>query len=373
MTKIFEMYKFPAVSPVRDEYIPKEKQEHDVVAPGCLVGIEVEVENIKNWPGGDDVHDQIEWQTLWNVTEDGSLRNNGREFISLPMKAQHIERSLRWLFKNIDPKRDFSPRTSVHVHINARTLDVTQLKLFTFIYMIFEGALFNFVGKDRDKNIHCVPVVGSNLLANWAVNPEYMGRQMQLNWMKYCAYNICPIIDGTRGTIEFRHMHGTDDVDKLMNWINIILCIKNYIENVPEKIIVEDILALNSTSGYVHYADSIFGALLNQLRTYPNFERDMEKGVTAVKTVIGVSKAIRKLISIARDAAIKDKPKATKSPTKKSYAQMVAEVQEMGTIVWDTPNQPGVVTTAGTGGQWFVQPTPVQPQALDINFDGEEF
>src|SRR6266849_8881837 len=84
-----------------------------------FVGIEVEMEDTLNkFSSGLYEH-------LWTFRADGSLRNNGLEAVSIPLKGEWIKRGLKTLFdciKNIH----FSPRTSIHIHLDVRELNLNQ-------------------------------------------------------------------------------------------------------------------------------------------------------------------------------------------------------------------------------------------------------
>jgi len=295
--KINELFRFSALPEIKDTDVPEYPQKWSVVDPSSKIGIEVEVENVRHIP-------DIPWY-LWNITEDGSLRNYGREFISLPIKAKYAESALRWLFDNLPEERVFSRRTSVHIHLNARNFTLEQLKLFLFVYLVFEGTLFSFVGQKRDKNIHCVPLLGSSLLP-LRIDGELLKSNINLRWMKYCALNIAPIIepDNRKGTIEFRHMHGTDDIDKLMVWINIILSLKMYVYKTSPENIISNILMLNTNSQYRNFAEEVFGEYVKYFFTDMDYQEainSMEEGVTRVKLLIGSGRFIDELITVPKE------------------------------------------------------------------------
>jgi predicted small secreted protein len=156
-----------------------------------LIGIEVEVEAAQAAIAN--------LNKVWNMTTDGSLRNNGAEFVSKPIMASDAPITLKHLLSQyLQQDCCFSPRTSVHV------------------------ALFQFAGRGRIKNIYCVPLVDTNLLLGLAGSDNVLR-----NWSKYTSLNLLPVRE--QGTVEFRHMHGTFDVTKLCNWIGLITKLKEYV------------------------------------------------------------------------------------------------------------------------------------------------
>ena len=212
MTTILDMYGMAPV-PV---YIPKGLQDaSDVwkIDSKEVVGIEVEVENQAHCRPTNRV---------WQSTDDGSLRNGGIEFISQPIPAEYAPAALKHLFHgDFDQEYCFSPRTSVHVHLNMQDVQSEKVIDLLMIYGLFEKALFRFVGKARWKNIYCTPITETNLLSGLAE------RGIRMHWEKYTGFNLLPLQE--KGTVEFRHMHGTIDVKKLSVWVDLIVHLKAYV------------------------------------------------------------------------------------------------------------------------------------------------
>lgn len=186
-----------------------------------LVGIEVEVEN----------YDALQMpRSAWLAKEDGSLRNNGMEWVTRPMAAKYARAALTDLLVNaLAEECCFSPRTSVHVHVDTLNLEVSKIRLLTVLYSIFEPLLYRFAGRGRNKNIFCVPVLETQLLD--IMQGGHSLSVMTQRWEKYSGYNIKPL--ETLGTVEFRHMHGTRDVDKLTIWIDLLTRMVDYVHATP--------------------------------------------------------------------------------------------------------------------------------------------
>lgn len=244
---------------------------HNVEDKSTLIGIEVEVENLPNAPSGDP---------FWFITEDGSLRNHGREYITPPLRAGSVEYALRYLFKHLGGLNyKFTPRCSVHVHMNVRTMTPEQVYHMILIYLLFEKQIFNWIGHERDKNIHCVPLYDTIFISQLR---NCLAGNFN-NWHKYTALNVLTIFK--RGTIEFRHMHGTDDIDKLMTWINIILKLKMYVyRNEDIQASLQKLFLLNSNSQYRQFAYNVFGKeITDMLLNNSDYMLNMEQGVCFAK------------------------------------------------------------------------------------------
>lgn len=149
-------------------------------------------------------------------THDGSLRNDGMEFISKPLDRGTLLHSFRNLHAEIqlyEPEQAFSPRTSTHVHINCRTLTEEQTRQLILFYALFEDFFFAMVNKDRRSNIHCVPLTETFLPQLY----RYELLRYIKSWHKYTALNVLPLTK--QGSIEFRHLQGTRDDQLLSDWL----------------------------------------------------------------------------------------------------------------------------------------------------------
>lgn len=260
-----------------------------LIAPDCFCGIEVEVENIKNRV--------LISNDVWLVKGDNSLRNNGLEFISMPVKGRDLTRSLELLFRVLPEYAQFSPRTSIHVHVNVLDLDVEQAERFLILYLLFEKLLYRFVGRDRDHNVFCVPLQDTYRIRNMIENFRYRlsrGASVEGEEYRYAGLNLACLFKF--GTFEFRQLGGTKRVDQIVAWVNMLQSLRNHS-------MVEDyrnvIMELNTTSDYRAFLYLIFGDIASNF-DLSFVDRDMERGVYAVKHAL--VKKIKYTISEESDA-----------------------------------------------------------------------
>lgn len=161
------------------------------------------------------------WSTylekLCSVTVDHSLRNNGKEIITVPLPYKESVQTFSDIRSALElGENPYSHRTSTHVHLNVLSLDLDQLKHLVLLYALFEPVFFAFVGAERKRNIHCVPL-------NYTLLPRYYREKVSglLNvWSKYTAFNLLPV--KKQGTVEFRHLYGTGDVEVYRKWLQLI-------------------------------------------------------------------------------------------------------------------------------------------------------
>jgi hypothetical protein len=240
-------------------------------APGLLYGLELEVEGARN-----------DWKTVgMTVKEDGSLRNNGLEFITKPMTYSNLGYLLEYFFKRNPITADnYSERCSVHVHINALDMTEDEIAAFCLVYQVFERVLFNWIGHGRDKNIFCVPWYDT--LMTYRVVDRIINKDNYVlrGWQKYTALNLTPLT--TQGTMEFRHMEGTHDVARILTWVRLIGYMYTFARTLGLEKTKSNFIDLNTTSQYMATLEQVFQQDAPVLRT-PGFEEKIEDGVLRMK------------------------------------------------------------------------------------------
>lgn len=253
--------------------------------PDLLYGIELEIEN---------TGDITTVPSLFHITTDGSLRNNGKEYISGPATYHTLYYGLSKFFKknplvtlleedgDYSPLSNYSDRTSIHVHTNFRDMSLGDLASLLLLYQFLEKVLFAYCGEGREDNIFCTPLSQTLVVRN--VLPQLLENKLDIpsltrDWVKYTALNISPL--ATYGTVEWRHMPGTNDLNKIAGWLRIIGAIIRTIKNNPFDYLLNFILNLNTTSLYNGFLDRFFWDV-PELRV-KNYIEFMEAGVMDTK------------------------------------------------------------------------------------------
>lgn len=210
------------------------------------IGMEIELE-------GYDVHHDQAWAQLdplfWRQVEDGSLRNHGRELVSIPVAGKCIDYAIheyeQWVKKN---PVSWSVRTSIHVHCNVNTFTFDQLYYLTTLYAIYENLFFSLAHPNRKGNPFCFPLTSTS--------PDVAHHITANN--KYCAYNTGPI--ERQLTVEFRHMHGTDDCRLIRRWAQLICKLYRHAERTYNPKWRQDLLKVFENASYFELAKRMFGA-----------------------------------------------------------------------------------------------------------------
>lgn len=165
---------------------------------------------------------------FWNTEQDGSLRG-GLEYVSKPLSAESVKPALSALFKEIKDEKgipEYSFRCSTHIHVNVQDLDQEELFTMIFLYMMYENVFMNYVDAERVGNRFCLRFQDAGALitefTKLVKNTRSYGlaraiRNLNQNTLKYAALNMYTLV--TYGTLEFRALEGTNNVDKIHNWV----------------------------------------------------------------------------------------------------------------------------------------------------------
>ena len=212
------------IRPSGRTYLP----DQSLYDPKCLIGVEIEVE----YPG-------ISYRTskyqanpdFWKMDGDGSLRNNGTEYISdPPLFGRDLITALVELEQGLtEAGAQISSRCGLHIHMDVSELTVDELLAFVVGTSLVEPSLFRYVGKERAQNIHCLPFADTgNVLPflngiKYGRTPDDVLRSIK-SACKYSALNIRPVT--YQGSVEFRHHAGSFSASRILEWINILMRIK---------------------------------------------------------------------------------------------------------------------------------------------------
>jgi hypothetical protein len=251
--------------------------EHDVYKaanPDLIVGIECEIEG---WNTEEELRHKG-----FHFESDGSLRNNGMEAITKPTKSKFVPALLEGLYKHYNiTNENYSQRCSTHIHVNCQSMTLEQVKLLALLYQVLERPIFGFIGHDRQDNIFCVPWSQCNLSVDFAHKFIYDPNYTIRSWQKYTALNLLPLRD--RGTVEFRHLEGTCDLERITAWLNIIGMMHRYACEHDYTDFKSTILEMNSISNYGAFIESVLGEHCVHLISLPSYQQDISLGVIDCK------------------------------------------------------------------------------------------
>jgi hypothetical protein len=240
------------------------------------IGIEIEVERVDNYSAS-----LVQEYSVWSQREDHSLRDNGWEFVSLPIKGNRITFALNQFFATINSNCRFSPRTSIHIHCNVLDMSPEKIAVMLGAYSLTEELLYKFVGEERDKSNFAVPFKESDA---YDFIEYFLDDRINFNLEanRYAGLNI----DSIRkfGTLEFRHLGGTSDKVKIVKWINLIFCLKRYAQKTEWATMKYNIDRLNTVSSYALLVNEIYGECKGYL-DQSKLLKDMERPAASLKKI----------------------------------------------------------------------------------------
>jgi len=215
------------------------------------IGVEVEIEQV----GRMACHG-------WEWKLDGSLRNSGMEFVTeygcrvwnFPQRIANLHKTLNKHF----PHREYTERTSVHVHLDVRRFDELQLANLLILYTLLEDPLFALCPPHRRENIFCVPIRESMGLPIFDIWKYVDGYQ------KYTALNLLCL--PAFGTVEFRHQHGTDQPNALIPWVLLLSLIKMVAQTIDHEQLKGMVSGLKMSSQYDTFLQTLFGPWAAMIR-----------------------------------------------------------------------------------------------------------
>jgi len=255
------------------------------------VGIEVEIER---WTGA-PVWNHAD-KHIWSAKSDGSLRNDGIEWVTTsPIPMSTAPSRLELLFAQKPEKAEFTDRCSIHVHLDVRDLTCQQIKNLQIAYLPVENLIFNFAGRWRAKDIFCVPLGDTVRTCQDIFIPDINEvHYLKRGSSKYAALNSGSVKG--LGTLEFRHLEGTSDITRITNWLHIINCLYQWSIRHTEDEIVEIIGRLNTSSQYGGYLQEVFGEYAGLLFV-DNLQEEMEANVTLVKLLSKLNPLANKTVA----------------------------------------------------------------------------
>lgn len=196
----------------------------------CMIGLEFELENMPY----DEVLDSTNstFNKYWSVTNDGSLRNNGLEFVlRRPRMGAGISTaltSLEALFKRVQNKPECTQYTSTHVHLDVSQMTMYDYMKFLFVYRYFDEALTMSCGKHRYGNLYCLTFEQANagfLKLKDVISTEgFSFRDYNMENHKYGSCNLAAT--NHYGSLEFRALGGCTSKNEAADWINTLCQIK---------------------------------------------------------------------------------------------------------------------------------------------------
>lgn len=181
----------------------------------AFVGVEIEVEKVPRKMYADKI-------PCWGLFTDGSLRNNGVEFVTVPnLRICSLYTALTILSEHFHKVQlSFSHRTSVHVHHNMLYKTFAEVESAYALYLLAERDLYVLAGLSRINSPFCRP-------NTWVRDITGKSRYFGLNRLALGKY----------ASFEFRQLEGNLNAERIFHWVVITGLLVDYVNRIgPERI-----------------------------------------------------------------------------------------------------------------------------------------
>lgn len=279
---------------------------HDaLVLQQCLMGVEVEVE------GAEVMRDAV--PDFWIVGDDPSLRNNGVECkFEMPLCGADLVKALRdfeMYFVGLDVNHPLY-RTSTHIHLDVRDTELQTLRNIVLSYIAVERVLIRNIAPERgEHHIFSLPfykATGDEQALAFLFHEDYgFIREGPRKANKYSAMNIKTLMyqngggpvprgdgnaprnmrHGAVGSLEFRFFPSTTKAGEILEWINLIQCLKSFAERHQEWVPGEFSQKI-SEMGMEHFLAIVFGDMRAQDLKYDGYANDLLEGVRCAQDIV---------------------------------------------------------------------------------------
>jgi hypothetical protein len=218
-------------------------------------GIEIETEG-ENLPRSSP---NPLFKKTWKIEVDGSLRgeDNAEYVLRKPCKEEDVREVLGLLKEAGEANEsvfDESIRAGVHIHLNIQSY--TPLELLTFIttYYILEDLLVHWCGKERVGNHFCLRASDAEFVINKLLEScqKKDWRHLNTEDIRYTALNLTSMFK--YGSIEFRSMRSTKDLNDIETWIKLIAQLEKGARKFSNpKEVIHAISEMNGPSRFIEF------------------------------------------------------------------------------------------------------------------------
>ncbi len=253
------------------------------------IGLEIETETQLPYEYVSDLLD------FWTTHPDGSLRNNGVEYvfrIPLDYKSKEYTKALDLFDKQVKQTKFLkSPYSSVHVHLNMNDKDMISILNFVTLYFLFEEILAEYCGNERNGNLFCLKASNAEqifkifrdmTISIWNGSGYSFIRNLNNAYLKYSGLNIVPL--RTQGSLEVRTHPGTVKREEIERWVGILYKIYSKADKYLSPVeIVNRLLGARSKESFCIQHFEEFSEFLN----LSNLDIKMEDSIWYATSIAG--------------------------------------------------------------------------------------
>lgn len=235
-------------------------------------GVEIEVEG-RRLP--------VVLEKYWRVERDGSLRGpeNWEYVMQKPASLEGVGQALRFLddaYQDCDSEVHETVRAGVHVHINCQQMNMVQVYNMIVLYMTLEELMVEYCGEFRQGNLFCLRAKDAEYLPMFLAGVAQQGRwdRLYTDKVRYGSLNVASL--RKYGSLEFRAMRGTRDLEVVHTWTDMLLRIR---EAACKFKTPDEVISAMSLSGPVDFIRDVLGDKAGELLQFDDIERKVYEGV----------------------------------------------------------------------------------------------
>jgi len=188
------------------------------------VGIELEYEEFDE----DEGYPYLDSQRYWRAVGDGSLRNGGRELVSIPLSEDSVAEALSVAESIVNAAGAVATtRCGLHTHMNMWPYTAGQMHSLITLYALIEPTIFSTYAIGRESNIFAVPlwrnthqqqVIHAGVVSARSSEPSsrVLGPVTNIA-AKYSALNMSSLI--YHGTLEMRQPYCSNNFEAIQSWV----------------------------------------------------------------------------------------------------------------------------------------------------------
>lgn len=251
----------------------------EYILHNTAIGIEIELE-------GNPYSSSVPMPRSWMVEGDGSLRNEGREFIlRKPLRGSNLSRAINKMCAYLQTAGyETSERCSTHIHVDVTDLSPVQIRNFLCLTAMLEPLLFRLFGNTREVNTFCLPTnmgtTNFGFIVELFSNPE---RLTELEWSKYAGIGLCRI--GDLGTVEFRMFEPITNADKYFKAINLLGRLKDEAAHMNDP---KSLVDFKLSSGI----SRLFSRFFPEMQYREDYEELLEEGIQTLNDIINSAETV---------------------------------------------------------------------------------
>jgi hypothetical protein len=219
------------------------------------IGIEIELEGR---------HLPIVNDGVWLTAEDGSLKG-GKEaheyVLGKPVALENFRTTLEGLVGYFSASKvDNSIYAGTHLHINVQDITTKQLINFICAFIVLEEILVDWCGPTRAGNHFCLRSGD----ARWLIEKirkiilEEKIQDVNHDNLRYSAINLKSV--AKYGSLEFRTLDSTLDVERMVKWANVLTRIRDESIKYESPDMLLKAISSGGMSGFVQNMLGIYAA-----------------------------------------------------------------------------------------------------------------